>query len=259
MLGGHALTAVATSRWVGAAVALGTAIVVVWVLRVLFARRARRLAAAVLRGDLTPEVDTRLRLLERLVYALVLVIGIAAALSQFDEVRDLGRTLLASGAIAAAVIGFAARQTLANVIAGIMIAVTQPLRIGDHVTFEEATGVVEDVTLSYTRLRTPAGQRVVIPNEKLAAGVLRNDTLGEETVALDVSVWIAPDADAGRAARVLEEATGAAVAVAEATPDGIRLGVSGEPVTPPDRAVREAELRRRCVERLHAEGLLPHP
>src|SRR4051812_20347774 len=157
MTGLHGVTAASTDQWVGAAVALGGAILVVYVLRFIVGRRARRIAEAVLRGELTPQVDTRLRLMWRLLYAVVLAVGIAVALSNFQAVRDLGRTLLASGAIAAAVIGFAARQTLANVVAGLMLAVTQPLRVGDYVGFEEHYGVVEDVTLSHTTLRTSAG------------------------------------------------------------------------------------------------------
>jgi len=246
-----------TQQWVGAAVALGVAILVVTVLRWFFKRRGRRLAEAILRGELTPEADTRLRLVERLTYALVLVVGVAIALSKFEAVRDVGRALLASGAIAAAVIGFAARQTLANVIAGMMLAVTQPLRIGDQVKIGDNSGVVEDITLSHTRLRTGLGERVVIPNEQLAAGVLRNDSLVDAPVTPDVSVWIAPDADPGRAVAALRDATGCDVSVAEATPGGVRLSVSSAPVAPPDRAAREAELRLACLERLHAEGLLP--
>ena len=65
-------------------------------------------------------------------------------------VDRLAARLLASGAIAAAIIGFAARQTLANFVAGIMLAVTQPLRIGDWVYFEDHYGVVEDIRLNYT-------------------------------------------------------------------------------------------------------------
>jgi small-conductance mechanosensitive channel len=253
---GHALTAATTSQWIGAAVSLGTALALVWALRFLFERRARRLAASVLRGELTPEADTRLRLIERLVYATILTIGIAAALSKFDAVREIGRALLTSGAIAAAVIGFAARQTLANVVAGVMIAVTQPLRIGDWVDFEEHYGVVEDITLSYTVVRTGADQRVIIPNEKLASGVLRNDSLVSAPVAVDVSVWLPATGDAEKAIEVLEAETGGSVSVAEAVPWGIRLAVGGEAVAPPDRAMREAELRRACLRRLRAEGLL---
>jgi small-conductance mechanosensitive channel len=250
--------AATTTQWIGAAVTLGLTIATLWVIRtVFFTPRARRLAEAVLRGEINPEIDTRLRVLERAIYALVLTIGIAIALSSFDGVRVIGRALLTSGVITAAIVGFAARQTLANVIAGLMIAITQPLRLGDYVGFEEHYGVVEDVTLSYTRLRTGNGTRVVIPNEKLAAGVLRNDSVIDAPVQPEVSVWIAPDADAARAVEVLREATGADVSVAEAVPQGVRLALGGPAVSPPDRAAREAELRAAALERLRAEGLLP--
>jgi hypothetical protein len=73
--------------------------------------------------------------------------------------------------------------------------VTQPLRIGDLVTFEGETGTVEDVSLTYTWLRTGSDARLIIPNERLAAGVLRNDSIRSATVALEVSAWLAPDAD----------------------------------------------------------------
>jgi small-conductance mechanosensitive channel len=118
--------------------------------------------------------------------------------------------------------------------------------------------VVEDVTLTYTTLRTTGGTRVIIPNEKLASGVLRNDSLVDAPVLPDVSLWIAPDGDAGRAIAVLQEATGATVTVAEATPQGVRLALSTDAVAPPDRGAREAQLRATGLERLRAEGLLPH-
>ena len=248
--------AAATSQWVGAAVALGAAVGVVWLLRLLFARRARHLAEAVLRGELSPEADTRLHLVERLVYAVVLALGVAAALSKFDAVREIGHTLLTSGAIAAAVVGFAARQTLANLVAGMMIAITQPLRLGDYIAFGDYTGVVEDITLSYTVLRTGAQQRVIIPNEQISSSVVRNDSLVSAPVAVEVSVWVPPEADADRAVAVLEEETGKAPAIAEAVPWGTRLSVSGEDALPPDRAGREADLRARCLRRLRSEGLL---
>jgi small-conductance mechanosensitive channel len=140
-----------------------------------------------------------------------------------------------------------------------MLAITQPLRVGDWVFFEDQYGMVEDVRLTYTYLRTLANQRVVIPNERLASGILRNDTLGDNVVALDVSVWLPPDADAGRAVDVLQEETGQTVRVAETTVEGVRLTIGGDPCPPPDRAPREAELRLQCLRRLRAEGLLPVP
>src|SRR5215203_4254791 len=71
MVAAHAVTGAATSQWVGAAAALLVAVLVVTGLHYVLHRRTRRLAQAVMRGDLTPEVDTRLRLLERLLYAVV--------------------------------------------------------------------------------------------------------------------------------------------------------------------------------------------
>ena len=85
-----------------------------------------------------------------------------------------------------------------------MLAITQPLRIGDLVTFEDQTGTVEDVRLTYTWLRMGNEARLVIPNERLAAGILRNDSIRSATVALEVTVWLAPDADETRRSSVLE-------------------------------------------------------
>jgi small-conductance mechanosensitive channel len=247
----------ATNQWVGAGVALAIAFGVVWLLRLLFSRRARALAESVMRGELTPETDTRLRLLERLVYAGVLAVGVAAALSKFDTVRSVGQALLTSGAIAAAVIGFAARQTLANLVAGVMIAITQPLRIGDWVQFEERYGIVEDITLSYTIVRTGASQRYVIPNERLAAGILRNDSLVDGIVSVEATIWVPAHADTRRALEVLEEL--GSPFIAESAAEGVRLTVAGEAVAPAEKAGREAELRAQSLEVLRVAGVLAAP
>jgi small-conductance mechanosensitive channel len=240
--------------WFSAAVSLAVALVIAtFVDRAL---RGRIIRATVERTGISREADTRLRFVRRLIYATIVLIGVAVALSYFGSISRLAASLLASGAIAAAVIGFAARQVLANFVAGIMLAVTQPLRVGDWVTFEGHYGVVEDVRLNYTILRTPSDQRIVIPNERLASGVLRNDTLAVDHVGLDVAVWLPPEADAERAIEALRDQTGQDVTVAEAVPWGVRLAVGGDPVPPPEKAAREAELRRECLKRLRAEGLL---
>jgi small-conductance mechanosensitive channel len=247
----------ATEQWIYAAIYVGGALVLVFLLDRVLRRRGRRLTEAVVRGEISQEVDTRLRFLRRLLYAVIILTGFALALAQFAELNELAASLLASGAIAAAILGFAARQTLANFVAGIMLAITQPLRVGDWVFFEDQYGVVEDIRLNYTFLRTLGDQQVVIPNEKLATGIMRNDTLGDGAVGLDVAIWLPPTADAGRAVAALQEETGQSVSVAEVTDTGVRLAVGGDPCPPPERAPREAELRLRCLTRLRAEGLLP--
>lgn len=243
--------------WFYSALFMAGAIACAWAVDRGFSRRGRALAVMMSGGDLSATADTRLRFVRRLVVAAIVIFGIALALGQFEGFGRLATSLLASGAIAAAVLGFAARQTLANLVAGVMIAVTQPVRVGDWVTFEEVYGEVEDVRLNYTYLRTPGNQRVIIPNEKLASGILRNDTLATRSIDLEVSLWLPHTVDTDRAIDVLGAATGCQVTVAETRWDAIRLSVVGDPVSPPDRGRLEGELRTRCVSRLRAAGLLP--
>ena len=73
----------------------------------------------------------------------------------------------------------------------------------------------------------------MIPNERLAGGVLKNDTLVIDLVALDVAVWVPPEVDAELAIAALADETGQDVTVAEAVPWGVRLAVGGDPVAPP--------------------------
>ena len=220
------------------------------------AARGRKLAGVVFRGEITQQADTRLRFVRRFVWLVLLVTGTLTALSQFAGLGRVAGSFLASGALVAAIVGFAARQTLANLVAGIMLAMTQPLRVGDWVTFEENYGVVEDVRLNFTVLRTLSEQRVVIPNERLVSGILRNDTLETLAVGLDVSIWLPAGADVPRALDVLREETEQSVTVAETAAEGTRLAIGGERVPPPERAKHEAELREQCLRRLRADGLL---
>jgi small-conductance mechanosensitive channel len=242
--------------WISALISIALAVIVALVIDRWFAARGRKLAEHVLRGGISREADTRLRFVRRLVWLTILLIGVFVALSQFAGVNRVAASVLASSALAAAIIGFAARQTLANLVAGIMLTLTQPLRVGDWVTFEDNYGVVEDLRLNFTVLRTLGDQRVIIPNERLAGGILRNDTLASDSVGIDVAVWLARDADIDRAIAVLADETGHDVSVAETTVDGVRVAVGGERVPPSERARREAEVRAACLKRLHAEGLL---
>ena len=218
--------------------------------------RAGRVAVAVAGGELSPVINTRLRFLRRVAGAIIVLIGVSLAVAQFTELHRLASTILASSAIAAAVIGFAARQMLANAIAGLVIAVTQPLRIGDLVTFEEETGTVEDISLTYTWLRMGSGARLIIPNERLAAGVLRNDSIGSPTVALEITVWLAPDADESRALELLESLEDVRLArISEITETGVAVLGAGPPVATSDRIAREAELRADALRALREAGV----
>jgi small-conductance mechanosensitive channel len=125
---------------------------------------------------------TRLRILRRLAFLAVFLVLAMIALSQFTELKQLAAGVLASTALVVAVVGFAAQRTLANMIAGIQIAISQPIRIGDRISFEERAGRVTDITLSYTYVDPGDGSSVVIPNQLLAEGIVHNHST-EDTIA----------------------------------------------------------------------------
>lgn len=166
------------------------------VLTVVFAWLANRgVSRWAARADLNPAVDTRVRFIRRLITLGICLLGVLFALSQFGGLNKLAAGVLASSAIIAAIVGFAARQTLANLIAGVMLTIAQPLRIGDQVTILDQTGVVEDVRLNYTVLRTTEGRRLLIRNERLASEMIRNDTILDDRVRPEASVWLTPASD----------------------------------------------------------------
>lgn len=125
---------------------------------------------------------TRLRILRRLLFAAIVVVVAALVLSQFTELKRLATGILASTAVIGLVVGFAAQHTIGNMVAGIQIAVSQPIRIGDRVTFEEKEGRVTDITLSYTYVDPGDGSSVVIPNQLLVDGIIHNHST-EDTIA----------------------------------------------------------------------------
>jgi small-conductance mechanosensitive channel len=247
---------VETSDWISAAVAIGVAFAIAEVVDRALSRRGRRLSMAVAGGELSPVATTRLRLVRRLVFVLIVLIGLAVAVSFLDPVRQLATGLLASSAVLGIVVGFAARQTLANAIAGVMLAIAQPIRIGDLVTFEEETGEVEDVQLTYTYIRLENGRRLVVPNERLAASSIENLTVVDPRVQVEVSVWLPPDADLDRALElVTEDRPDVSATVAEVDREGVRLSATTWAASARERRRVAAELRQRWMRKLREHGL----
>jgi len=125
-------------------------------------------------SQVSRSTKTRLRFLRRLLVLVVLLVLIGLALAQFTELKRLATGILASTAVLAAIIGFAAQHTIGNMVAGVQIAVSQPIKIGDRISFEEIEGRVTDITLSYTYVNPGDGTAVVIPNQMLVDGIVHN-------------------------------------------------------------------------------------
>jgi len=106
---------------------------------------------------------TQIRILKRAVDTLLVVITLGAALMSFDSVRQYGVSLFASAGAASLVVGLAARPLLTNLIAGVQIAITQPIRIEDAVIVEGEWGWIEEITSTYVVIRLWDWRRMVVP------------------------------------------------------------------------------------------------
>lgn len=125
-------------------------------------------------SQVSRSTKTRLRFLRRLLILVAFLVLVALALAQFTELKRLATGILASTAVLAAIVGFAAQHTIGNMVAGVQLAVSQPIKIGDRITFDEVNGRVTDITLSYTYVDPGDGTSVVIPNQLLVEGVVHN-------------------------------------------------------------------------------------
>jgi small conductance mechanosensitive channel len=224
---------------------------------VLTALVARLVDRRIGRLDLAPQAATRYRVLRRTITAVIFAIGILSALLVIPQVRAVAGGILASSAIIGLVIGFAARSTLANGVAGVLIAFSQPVRLGDRVEIGGESGTVEEIGLSYTFIRTAANARLVIPNEKLASDTIRNLTIVSREQLAEVAVQVPLDKDLGTAVEALRSETASenAEVLVSSLNGAATLTVRA---WAPDEVAAErlaSELRLRAQSRLRAEGV----
>jgi small conductance mechanosensitive channel len=201
---------------------------------------------------LAPGAATRYRVVRRGISTTIVFVGVMSALLVIPQVRAIAGAILASSAVVGLVVGFAAQRTLANFIAGLLIAFTQPLRLGDEVRIGGDEGVVEEIGLTYTFIRTADNARVVIPNEKLASDTIRNWTIRSRETWAEVTVQVPLTAELGSVVGTLSEEGDAFVA----SLDGNATVVVRSPAPDPDAAESlERELRLRVHGRLRELGV----
>jgi small conductance mechanosensitive channel len=210
------------------------------------------------RKTVSPEVETRYRVLRRAVSVTIIAIGLFSALLVIPQVRAVAGGLLASTAVLGVIIGLASQQTLGNFIAGLLIATTQPVRIGDRVSYAGETGVVEEIGLTYTFIRTVDRRRLVVPNSKLASDPIVNASIRSRETFAEVSVPVPLGADLGAALEALREDVAderdASVYVSSLDDRAtvtLRAAASDEPAA--ERL--EQELRLRAHRRLRSLGV----
>jgi small-conductance mechanosensitive channel len=121
-------------------------------------------------------VRTQVMVLRRVAAAVVLFVGAALVLHQFEGMRALGTSLLASAGVAGIVVGLAAQRSIATLLAGIQLSVTQPVRAGDVVVIEGEWGTIEEITLTYVVVKIWDLRRLVVPITRFLEAPFQNWT-----------------------------------------------------------------------------------
>jgi small-conductance mechanosensitive channel len=219
---------------------------------------ARAIDWWLLRRPLPPEAATRYKVLRRSITVTILVVGFFSALLVIPQVRAVAGGLLASSAVLGVIIGFASQRTLGNFVAGLLIAISQPVRLGDRVTYAGEDGVVEEIGLTFTLIRTRDDARIVVPNEKLVSDTIRNASIRSTGTFAEITVQVPLSADLQAAVAALrEEVAGERDAsVIVSSLDGNATVTVRARATNEDAALSlESELRVRAQTRLRAIGV----
>ena len=232
-------------RIVTAAVVFAITLAAAWVLDRWLAHR-----------PLAPDAATRYRVLRRSVMTSILVVGFFSALLTVPPVRAVAGGILASSAVVGIVVGFASQRTLGNFVAGLMIALSQPLRLGDKVQVESMWGVVEEIGLSYTFIRTPDGSRLVIPNEKLASDSIVNASIRNRSQQAEITVQVPLGKDLRQAIDVVKREVPGGEVFVSALDGSATLTVRAPAADEPAADLLERELRLRAAEALRTAGVI---
>lgn len=119
---------------------------------------------------------TQIMVLRRIVGVVVVVVGGALVLLQFDALRAVRTSVLASAGVAGIVVGLAAQRTIATLLAGLQISLTQPVRVGDVVVIEGEWGTIEEITLTYAVVKIWDLRRLVVPITRILDAPFQNWT-----------------------------------------------------------------------------------
>ncbi len=152
------------------------------------------------RGKIDP---TRQRVARNLIKVIIYIIGLGLVFYSIPELRAVSVGMFAGVGVIGIVVGFAAQETLANLVAGVSLAVFQPFRLGDRLRITGEYGIVEDITLRHTVIRTWENKRIVIPNHIISKEPIINYSIRDEKILKYLDVSISYDSDIDLARRIM--------------------------------------------------------
>ena len=255
----HVRTAIITGG-VGLAIVIVVRLLMKGAWKGYVARMESRRSASEIAGQ-----RTRFVILQRLVTVILLAIVGWAVLEIFPATNALARSLLASGAVLAIFVGIAVSGPLTNLGAGMILGLSQSVRLGDRITIAEVTGTVVEISLMQTILVTDEGRRVFVPNAQMASSIIVNRSIDNPRRIVSVRLPIAVTAsveDARRAVLAALDGFGGAETVPEVTVEELTektawLSLRIHQPVGSDVAAVAAELRELALGALAREHLLP--
>jgi small-conductance mechanosensitive channel len=151
-----------------------------------------------------PKLKTTYVFVRRLVAAVVIIIGVVSVtFTVFPEARGITASLFVAAGFVSIVLGIAAQSSLSNLISGIIVAVSQPFRLGDTVVFRGEFGFIEDIKLMHTVIRTWDNRRLVVPNSMFQSEVVTNYTSVDPTMLVPVEVQVSYESDIEKAMKIM--------------------------------------------------------
>lgn len=135
-------------------------------------------------------IQTQTKVLSRSTMVMIVLIGTGMALSTLPMLRQLGTSLLASAGVAGLVVGFAAKPVLGNLLAGMQLAVTQPIRLDDVVIVKNEWGWIEEITGTYVVVRIWDQRRMIVPLQWFIENPFQNWTRSNAELLGTVEFWV---------------------------------------------------------------------
>mgnify|MGYP002682708994 FL=1 len=191
----------------------GVSILIILIATIIIARMADRLLIKHIprifeASKMDKEFDqTSHALTRRLIVAAIYIIGILMIILQIPALNRVAIAMLAGAGVAGIAIGFAAQDSLSNIISGILLAVFKPIRIGDYVDFKGEYGHIEDLTLRHTIICTWDLRRIIVPNSQISGDYIVNWSIGSPEAIWPVDFGIAYTSDIDKARNIIIEET----------------------------------------------------
>ncbi len=155
----------------------------------------------------TPTEKTNYQFFRHVLVALVYIIGFTAAIYNVPAFKAVGATVLAGAGVFALAISFASQQALSNIVSGVFIIVFKPFKIGDRITMKSAgyDGIVEDITLRHTVIRSYENRRVIVPNSIISNETITNSDYGDPKVCKHLVIGVGYNSDIDLAKKIINE------------------------------------------------------